>query len=448
MDPAILLDVGENVLRAAKGYAAEVVVFRQRQGLTRFARSRIHQAVERDGWHIGLRLRRGQHSAVVWWTSPTRDAILHHVRQAAEMLRHTPPDPALPPLVPPREEDRREGWMESTARATAEDRAGYVRRVLETAGDLEVFGAVQTRVFHVALLNSENLRLTWRTTDSAVWVQVVAPEGGSGWAQASHPDLFHLEPEVVARRAAEKAWRSRNPRDIPPGDWPVILEPLAVADLFTFLGWIGFSARAVEEKASCFLERFGQKIWDRSLTLVDRPLDGIYRMPFDMEGIPKANMILVERGVIRGPVLDLRTAQTMGRVSTGHAMTFFGDTPFPAHMHLQPGDVSREDLIRKMERALLVTRFHYVNVTDPREGRLTGMTRDGTFLVEGGEVVAGVKNLRFHVSLIEVFREVVGVSRETEVVAPLERYDEGPPVGGSFPTLVLPRFHFASGTVF
>lgn len=447
MDLSFLLDVGENVLRATKGYAAEVVVVQETLGLTRFAHTKIHQVVDRTGFYLGLRLRHGNRSAVVWWTSSTRDAILHHVRQAAHALEHVPPDPYLPHLVPPREEIRTDGWVEATAQADPPTRASLTQRIFEASQGADVFGAIQTKTFGVALLNSENLRLAWKTTDSALRVNAHL-DRGTGWAQITHPDLNVLDPQGVTHRAVEKARMSQNPKDVDPGDWTVILEPLAVADLFRFAGWIGFSGRAVEEHASCFLDYFGKALWHPSLTLLDRPKDGVYPMPFDMEGIPKTNRFLVQKGVIQEPVTDLRTATSLNRVSTGHAMTFFGDSPYPGHIEILPGPRPRDALVRDVEKGLWITRFHYVNVTNPREGRLTGMTRDGTFLVENGEIVTGVKNLRFHISLVDVFREVVGISKEVEAVGSIETYGVEPPHGGRYPTLVLPRFHFVSGTDF
>ncbi len=443
----VLFEAGENILRAAKGYAAEVVLVHESFGLTRFARSRIHQSVDRASLHVGLRLRHGQRAAVVWWTRMDLEGILDGVRQARALLEHAPEDPFLPPLVPGRNEQSRAGFVEATAQATPSDRAEIVQQALEAAKGVEISGAVQTQVYTLALLNSENLRLFWETTGAALWVNAFAGEGGSGWAQETHPDIQALHPAAVAERAARKAQASIRPREVPPGDWPVILEPLALADLFSFLGWIGFSAQAVDEQYSCFLNRFDTQVLDPALIVVDDP-GGTFPMPFDAEGIPKKPFPLVEGGVVRGPVFDLRLATKMNAVSTGHAMNFFGGFPYPAHVHVAPGNLNREELLSVFDRALLVTRFHYVNVTDPRTARLTGMTRDGTFLVEKGEIVAGVKNLRFHVSLLEIFQEIAGLSRDREVVGSLERYDITPPTGGAFPTIALPRFHFPSVTDF
>lgn len=442
-----LMDIGENVLRAAKGYAAEVVVLHEVLGLTRFAHSRIHQSVDRSSIHVGLRLRHGRQAAVVWWTRTDLNGILEGVQQARALLEHAPDDPYLPHLVPGREEDSDAGYVEATAQATPTDRAEQVQRVFETAGDVEVFGATQTQTYEVALLNTEGLRLFWKTTGAALWVNAFAEEGGTGWAQQTHPDIRLLDPQAVAERAVRKARMSANPREVSPGDWPVILEPLAVADLFGFLGWIGFSAQAVDEKYSAFLDRFGTRVFDPSLDVVDDPTDG-FPMPFDAEGIPKHPFVLVQKGVVHGPVYDLRLATKMGAVSTGHGMNFFGGFSYPAHVHIQPGDLSFQELLNQFDRALLVTRFHYVNVTDPRHARLTGMTRDGTFLVEKGEIVGGVRNLRFHVSLLEVFGEIAGISRERELVGTIERYDIQPATGGLFPVIALPRFHFPSATRF
>ncbi len=442
------LEFGEEILHAAKGYAAEVAVIRYRLGLTRFQQSRIHQSVEQDAWWAGLRLRHGTQWATHWWSGTDRDTLRQAVEHVRSLLQHRRPDPHLPPLLPARTEHALTGYHETTAQADAELRAHWVYGVIQNTVRGTAYGAAHTLHMETALLNSEGLRLAWQATDAHLSVNVLTPRGGAGWSECSHPDASRIQPEAVAHTAREKAETSEDARALEPGTYRVILEPLAVAELMTYVGWIAFSARSVIEGMSPLEDRWGERLFHPSLQVVDMPEDSPYRAPFDAEGVPKHPFPLIVAGRPQGPVHDLRTASRMEAVSTGHAQAIFDSYPYPAHLSVLPGEHTRDSLIASTERGILITRLHYLNVTDPRHLTLTGMTRDGTFWVEDGKIRYALKNLRFHTSLLEAFREISGISRERVAVGMGEMYGMPWIAGGLFPTLRLERFHFPTTTRF
>ena len=442
------LEFGEEILRAAKGYAAEVVVVRYRLGLTRFQQSRIHQSVEQDAWWSGLRLRHGSQWATQWWSGMDRDRLRQAVDHLRTLLQHREPDPNLPPLLPARTEHALTGYHTATEEADAAQRAEWVHRVFQETPAESAYGAAHTLTMETAILNSEGLRLSWQATHAHLSVNVLTARGGAGWAECAHPDATRIHPEPVAQKARQKAERSENARDLPPGTYRVILEPLAVAELVGFIGWLGFSARSVIEGMSPFENRWGETFFHPSFHLVDMPEESPYRAPFDAEGVPKRTFQLVEAGKPQGPVYDLRTAARFQAVSTGHAQAFFESYPYPAHLSVLPGDHTLDTLIATTEQGILVTRLHYLNVTDPRHLTLTGMTRDGTFWVEDGKIRYGLKNLRFHTSLLEAFQHISGITRERIPVGQSEMYGMPWISGGLFPAMRLERFHFPTTTQF
>jgi predicted Zn-dependent protease len=237
-------------------------------------------------------------------------------------------------------------------------------------------------------------------------------DGGSGYAESASVDASTIDATAIGREAAAKAQASANPVSVDPGDWPVVLEEYAVVDILSSLAYMGFSALAVQEERS-FAEP-GKVIGSELVTIVDDATEpGAMPMAFDYEGVAKQRVVLVERGVCRDVVWDAQTAARAGRQSTGHGLpapNSFG--PFPLNMVMSPGATSRDDLVGGLERGLLVTRFHYTNPVHPKLAIVTGMTRDGTFLVEGGRIVGPVRNLRFTQSYLAALAGTSAVGRD------------------------------------
>jgi predicted Zn-dependent protease len=272
---------------------------------------------------------------------------------------------------------------------------------------------------------------------------VVMSDDSSGYASACSADVREIDAEETGREAIGKALRSRNPRNIDPGEYTVILEEPAVAELLQYIAYLGFGALAVQEGRSFMGGKFGQRVTGENISIWDDGLDpsGL-PMPFDFEGVPKQRVDIISRGVAEGIVYDSYTADKEHKESTGHALpapNTYG--PLPTNLFMQPGDATREEMLASVERGLWITRFHYVNPVHPLKAILTGMTRDGTFWIEKGEVVGAIKNLRFTQGILEALSQARLIGRETK----LHRGFLG---GIRVPALCLDTFAFTGATEF
>ena len=267
-------------------------------------------------------------------------------------------------------------------------------------------------------------------------------DGSSGWAKASACNLAQLDPIGLARTAARKAAESRDPRELPAGRYTVILEPAAVLDL-TGQMFGDFSATAIRDGRSFLNDRIGQKLFGDNVTIYDDALDAAQAgATFDGEGVPKRRLTLVDSGVVHEIAYCRQAAALAGVEPTGHGLPLpneFGEAP--GNIVIAGGDSSVDQMIASTERGILVTRLWYIREVDPYEKIFTGMTRDGTFLVEGGGVIAGVRNFRFNVGLIEMLSNV-------EAIGPAVRAS-----GEEAPDMVVPAmkvrgFNFTEVTKF
>ena len=304
---------------------------------------------------------------------------------------------------------------------------------------MTAYGSFATGLESTAVANSNGVRVAGTRTTSQLITVSMGPGGGTGYAEAAAVDATTIDARAIGKEAAIKARSTANAVSVEPGDYPVILEEYAVVDLLDMLGYLGFSALAVQEERSFF--EAGKRIGSDAVTIRDDGYDPAgLPLWFDYEGVAKQRVALVDAGVCRAVVHDSQTAARDGVTSTGHGLPApnpYG--PFPLNMIMEPGTASREELIGGMERGLLVTRFHYTNPVHPKLAIVTGMTRDGTFLVEGGRIVGPVKNLRYTQSYLEALAGTVAVGRERRtlrgflggVVVPAVRIDNWTFTGGT-----------------
>jgi predicted Zn-dependent protease len=314
--------------------------------------------------------------------------------------------------------DVAEGYSQGTSDASPEFRADAVRAVIAAADAAGVtsYGSFATGTESVGVVNSKGARAGGTMTSSQLITVSMGPDGGTGYAEAAAVDATTIDAAALGREAAAKARATGNAVSVEAGDYPVVLEEYAVVDLLDMLGYLGFSALAVQEGRSFF--EAGRRIGSDLVTITDDGYDPAgLPLWFDFEGVAKDRVELLEAGVCRNLVYDSQTAARDGVVSTGHGLpapNSYG--PFPLNMVMTAGTTSREDLIGGLDRGLLVTRFHYTNPVHPKLAIVTGMTRDGTFLVEGGEIVGPVRNLRYTQSYLDALAGTVAVGRERKTL--------------------------------
>jgi predicted Zn-dependent protease len=328
----------------------------------------------------------------------------------------------------------------ATAEADPAARAGLVAGVVHRLpGGVTAAGACETRELEIALANTRGVRAAGATT--AASFSILADAGsGTGWAEGTEPALAELDVAALGERAARKAVDSRDPRDLAPGTYPVVLEPNAASVLIQWLGWLGFGAKAYDERRSFLVGRLGQRVCSPLVTIVDdaTAADTI-GVGFDFEGVPKRRVTLIDQGVAAGLVYDFRAAAGHGVEPTGHGLPApSAEGALPMHLAMLAGTTPQAELVAGLERGLLVTRFHYTNLVNLMDTTITGMTRDGTFWVEDGRVVGAVRNLRFTQSILDALSTVRAVGAETEMAA-----EDGYGAARA-PALAIDRFAFSS----
>jgi predicted Zn-dependent protease len=412
------LDLAERALGHAMGAGAseaEALVMAEDAALTRFANSQIHQNVAETNVVVNLRFVTGKRVGVASSGRTDEEGLRRLAQNAAAIARAVEelgdwaglPEPTAVEEVPA-------AYAPTTAEASPELRAEGVRAVISAADGAGVtaYGSFSTGVETTAVANSKGVRAHGSRTVAQLLTVSMGPGGGTGYAETAAVDATTIDAAAIGREAADKARATADAVAVDAGDYPVVLEEYAVVDLLDMLGYLGFSALAVQEERS-FVE-VGKRIGSDLVTVVDDGHDPAgLPMAFDFEGVAKQRVPLLEGGICRGVVYDAQTAARDGVRSTGHGLPApnpYG--PFPLNQVMSPGTASRDELIGSLDRGLLITRFHYTNPVHPKLAIITGMTRDGTFLVEGGRIVGPVKNLRFTQSYLEAMAGVTAVAAE------------------------------------
>ncbi len=381
----------------------EVVLMHEWGGLARFAKSEVHQSTYREDTDVRVRVVSKGRVGVASTNDLSPEGAARAAASAKEMADVVSPDQFWPGMAPPAEIPPADRFSESTAESTPEQRADGVAALVGCCPNgFTAAGAFETQAVEVGIANTLGQFCFSPFTRASLTTVVTGGEAGSGFAETFSSDIADIDAEDVGARAADKAVRSQNPVALEPGAYTTVLEPAATATLVGFLAFIGFGGRDYLEGRSCFSGKSGQRVAVPGVTIIDDALDAAtIGAPFDFEGVPRQRVELVRDGVFLDAVYDMRTGKQAGRQSTGHALPAPNpDGPFPLNLSMSTGDSTIEQMIAATQRGILVTRFHYSNVVNPVESSITGMTRDGTFLIEHGEVVGPVVNFRFTQSIL------------------------------------------------
>jgi len=416
MDKQQALDLCDVVLQASRAEQTEVALSAGREALTRFANNAIHQNVAEEAATATVRAVIGQRLGVASSTDVSPEGLRELAEAAYQLARVSAADEdfvSLPEPVP------FDGETDFTDDATAafgpEQRADTVTEAIALA-EAEGFtasGAFSTAATDLAIANSLGIAAFQRRSTAEMSL-VVTGDGGSGYARTCSPRVGDISGASLGRVATEKCRASRNPQSLEPGDYAVILEAEAVADMIMMLSMYGLGALAMQEGRSFMSGRLGQKLCGENVSIWDDGHDPRgHRLAYDFEGVPKQRVNLITGGVAEGVVWDSHTANRKGRQSTGHGLPAPNSWgPVPINVFVGAGDSSVGDMIAQTERGVLVTRFHYTNMIHPIKTVFTGMTRDGTFLIEDGQIAGAVKNLRFTQSILDALSCVSLISKE------------------------------------
>lgn len=440
LDKNAALGLCERVIEGSTADQTEVVVISERTCLTRYSNSAIHQNVCEDDTQVHVRAVVGKRLACASTNDLSRDSIDAVAEKALQLARLQQETTDFVSLPGPRPLPDVEGYSPATASCGPRQRAEAVTQIIETARahDLAAAGAFSIQVYTIAVANSLGVRAVSRATEANL-TAVAIGEDSTGYADAQAEDVSAISPQSVAQAAVDRCIKSRHPVPVDPGDWEVVLDHNAVGEMLAFLAYMGLGALALQEGRSFMTGKIGQRVCDSRVSIWDDALSpDTIRFPFDFEGMPRQKVELITDGTAAGVVYDSYTAARDGRQSTGHALLAPNPHgPMPANLHMASGEASREEMLESLDRGLLVTRFHYTNVVHPTKTVITGMTRDGTFLVEKGEIVRGVKNLRFTESVMDALSRIQLLSHERRLASRCY-----------CPQLRIEGFHFSGGTEF
>jgi len=339
-----------------------------------------------------------------------------------------------------------DAYNKQTANITPTERAAVIKEaVLEARhNSMNISGIFSNDDSSLTIANSKGLFAHYASTSAEFTCTALTPDS-SGKATKTARDYTWIKPAQIAKTAIDKAVKSKNPIDIKAGTYTVILEPAAAVELLFFLAFRGFGALAYQEGRSFLSGKLGKKIMGNNISIIENAYHpDILGMPFDFEGMPRKKVALVDKGAACNVVHDRLTAKKAKCASTGHALpqpNAFG--PLPTNLVFLPGNSSIEEMIGSTEKGILVSEFHYTNILDPMKMTITGMTRNGTFLIENGVITKGIKNMRFTDSILNMLSNVELISKATELRSGF--------FGGSgfiTPALKIRNFNFSSETKF
>jgi predicted Zn-dependent protease len=422
-------DIFSRIKKHSTADEVECLFYGGRSALTRFANNTIHQNVAEENYGVSVRTVFGGRTARAT-TNKFDDNSLKDVVKASESLAKVQePDPDLLPMpdagaaagskqsIPSRH-------FEATAAFTPEQRAQGVATIVSIAQKqkLTAAGIFSSAETVEGIFNSHGLS-DWHTQTSAEISITMLASDSSGWQKANSPNVANLEAQSLAETAAKKAVQSANPRAVEPGKYTVILAPAAVLDLVGFM-FFDFGGLAILDQRSFLNNRIGARLFGENISIWDdvaHPLQS--GAPFDGEGVHRKKIQLVENGVVKRLVYARASAEKMRKSEyaakvgaielTGHGFPIpneMGEGPMNIVFESTREPKTIQQMVDSTERGILVTRLWYIREVDPYEKILTGMTRDGTFLVENGKLVCGVRNFRFNQSLLDMLSNVEQLS--------------------------------------
>jgi PmbA protein len=428
------VDIFDRIRKLSNADELEVLFSGGKFALTRFANNTIHQNVAEENHVVSVRAAFGRRTARASTNKFDDESLRQVVKSSESLAKVQHPDPDLLPMPDARgaggtgksaaTQEVLSRHFEQTAAITPELRAEGVKKIVEVADrhKLTTAGVFSSAESFEGIFNSHGLSRWHKQTLAEVSITMLAGDS-SGWQKANSPNVVNLDPLSLAEIAAQKAVDSAHPKEIPAGKYTVILEPAAVLDLVGFMFW-DYSGMSILDQRSFLTGRIGTKLFGENITIIDdvsHPLQA--GSPFDGEGVLRQRVALVENGIVRRVVYARATAARMKQSAyrdhvgpieaTGHGFPLPNEMgEMPLNIVFAPPDNPQtvEQMIASTERGVLVTRLWYIREVEPYEKMLTGMTRDGTFLVENGRVQGGVRNFRFNESLIHMLSNVEAMS--------------------------------------
>ena len=433
------------VFKQSKADETYLLVSGSRSALTRFSGNQITQNVEKTMFPFTMRIKHKGKVATIHGSSIDKQDVKGHLSRAMEIAENSnkQKSPALNGKSYKYKNIAND--FRATEKAGPQAKADAVKNAINVCkkAKLEGAGIMSNDKTFMAIATSRGAYAYHEGTTGTFSITAIG-KNSSGWAEETDADISNIDSVSLARTAVEKAKKGRNPKSVKAGKYTVILEPAAVADLISFLGYGVFNTTAYIEGRSFLSGKMGKKICGKNINVKDDPyLPNGLGIPFDFEAFPRKSVQLIKDGVFTDIITDSKTAKKLKMKNTGHSLGP-DDTwgPIPLNICLEKGNHTVNDMIKSTKNGILVTRFHYVNMLNPMQTTITGMTRNGTFIVKNGKVAGGVKNFRFTQSIIEALNNVEMIGNEGIL-------QSGGFWGGfNVPAMKIKNFNFTSVTDF
>ncbi len=431
----------EKVLSNAKYHTVLKLTSRE-EGLTRFANSEIHQNVVKSDDEVTLTILNGKKVSTISTNAIDEDSLIEALHAAEEKLEFLPegdfeyPEVNTPDSI---ENDTYNPQLDEDF--SIEKRADLIKDALSIIeDDFSAAGSLTLEKSCIFIMNTNGIKRYANTNSITYNIVVTHKDNASGFAELCVNDSNEIDIKSLTEQAYKTARDGVEAITIEPGYYDIIMPPNAVSDFLFYLGYLGLGSKAHLDGISFLKDKVGEKIFGDNISIVDDWTNKyVSSIAFDFEGFERTKLNLIENGVFKEMPFDSKCASLMNKEITGHSIGYEGNGSFPLHLVMAGGDSSIEEMIKSTKRGLIVTRFHYTNLVNPIEGLMTGLTRDGLFLIEDGKIKCPVKNMRFTESILNVFNNAEAISSETL------------PVKGFFGNFVIPamkvkNFHITGKT--
>jgi PmbA protein len=421
-----LYGICDDIIKKAGDLGCEIEIIRNAHGLTRMANSTIHQNVYVDSINVTIRVSKGENIGVSSTNLITPTGLFDCLMNAIEIMKSSEPLTGFPGPTPKAEYKETDTFVDATAGWGASERASIAKQAIMTAesSGLTIAGAVENTLGEVAIANSNGVRAYKPLTAYScnfIAMETDVQDPASGYASLTGRDVTRADFAGTIDRACRKAVLAKNPIPIDPGAYDVVLEASAFCEIVEWFNYIALGSRQVQDGISPLAGRFGEKITGSNFTLLDDAYGGhMAGLPFDFEGVPRQKLTLIENGVAKAVAYSRYAAKQDGKEPTGHG---FGPGSMPSeamplNLRVMPGDKSLDEMVRMLDNGIQVTRFHYVNgLLDTRKAVMTGMTRDGSWLIENGQVKHAIKNMRFTDSMLDAWSRIEAIEKDTHPCA-------------------------------
>lgn len=432
-----MLDISRRALELALKQEvdqAQAATFLFDSARTRFANSQIHQNVASRRGGVVVKVVIGKKIGLMKADVLEDRQIEDVVKQAIKIAKVTPENKDFKSFPKPEKwHPLEDAFDEDTAKCSPDYRADRVKEAIEVAHSKSpsvraVAGSLLSSSYSFAVTNSLGVSAWAKMSLASMNITVISERTGSegfGYAVQNSRYIEHIDPVRLATQAAEKSVNSISPVKISPGEYEVVLSPAAVSSFFYFLSFIGFSATSYQRGESFVKYHLNKQVFDERLCAKDDARDPrtVFKLPIDGEGAPKKLVPLIDKGVVSEKSIchNTLTANRENRQSTGHALSpglirMVRPIPFPTNILVNPGAASIDEMVEETRYGIFVTRFHYTNPVDPTKAVLTGLTRDGTFLIEKGELKKPIRNMRYTDSILSALKRISMIGKELEAM--------------------------------